>query len=147
MSRVNAYLECLLWTSTLSTEDGEPVEIEGDKYRDGTPLDQIPGCDSSDVKTLCPKLLKEATEDLEGFASYCEETLGFDPFEAFDEDQVAHDFCLSRNGHGAGFFDGTYEVDGEERANDLQKAAKTFGTHGVMVWVDESGTLRMDSHS
>ena len=52
----------------------------------------------------------------------------------------------ARNGHGTGFFDGEYIYEGENRADDLQDAAGTFGTHGVMVWVDEKG-LHMDSHN
>lgn len=149
-SIVTAYLETLLWSECFhgQGEDGEdPLVVDGEEYAPGTPIDQIPGCDVSDLATLAPKIVKEAEEDLDGFQSYCEETLGLDPFEVFDASQVAHDFCLSRNGHGAGFFDGVYEYEGEEYSSDLQAAAKTFGTMGLSVWNEEDGTLRMESHS
>jgi hypothetical protein len=175
--RVTAYLETLLWSECFhgQGDDGEdPLVIDGEEYEAGTPIDQIPGCDVSDLATLAPGIVTEAREDLAGFASYVEETLGFDPFLVFDPAQVAHDFCLSRNGHGAGFFDGDYVTvatdeirellskstwegmgvvtkEGEEmtvNVNDaLQDAAKTFGTMGLSVWTDENGMLCMESHS
>lgn len=176
-STVNDYLDTLLWSSTLSAcdEDGEPTSIEvtypewsAGEHEDGTPLDAI--VDVSDLATIAPEIVKEAREDLEGFAAYCEETLGFDPLLEFDPGQVAHDFCLSRNGHGAGFFDGDYlikepseeltallrrstwegvkqEADGVQVKDALQEAAKTFGTHGIMLWVNEEGRVCLESHS
>jgi hypothetical protein len=152
---VTAYLETLLWTSNLSTEDGEPVEIDGDMYDDQTPCNDLPGCDVSDLDTLSPATVTQAREDLEGFQAYCLESLGIDPFKFFDPSQVAHDFALSRNGHGAGFFDDRYTINSAgpqafkletDLADELQSAAKTFGTHGIQVWV-ENGTLKLDSHS
>ncbi len=117
-SAVNSYLGTLLWSETLSAcdEDGNPTSITipesapgpfaGDTFEDGTPLDSF--LDTSDMGDLCPDVVAEAKADLEAFGGYVEETLGFDPFAVFDAKQVAHDFCLSRNGHGAGFFDGEY---------------------------------------
>jgi len=175
---VTQYLETLLWTEVYYAPedpetDGEAVEVNDDRVSfsgeidDGTPLDQI--VDVSDLDTLNPKISAQAREDLDGFAEYCEETLGFDPFLEFDETQVAHDFALSRNGHGAGFFDGTYTLnpsdlasgvdfstgrglqkneDGTFEANDaLQAAAKTFGSHGLMLWVKVDGTIGIEDHS
>jgi hypothetical protein len=174
---VNTYLETLLWSETLSAcdEDGNSTSITipenapgpyaGDTFEDGTPLDSF--LDTSDLPKLCPDVVAEAKADLEAFGGYVEDTLGFDPFEAFDAEQVAHDFCLSRNGHGAGFFDGNYIVrheylseegqvqadiaedsgrDALNVARALQDAAKTFGTLGLSVWVSDEGALRVESH-
>jgi hypothetical protein len=148
---INAYLETLLWSETLNAtdEDGNPstlkipetscmTSVAGDEIDDGSPLDSF--LDVSDLPELAPKLFDEAREDLEGFASYCEETLGFNPFEVFDAERVAHEFCLSRNGHGAGFFDGSWVHDGEEHNDALQGAAQTFGTYGLQVWVAEGAS-------
>jgi hypothetical protein len=169
---VTAYLETLLWSETFHGmgDDGEePLIIEGTEYEPGTPLDQIQGCDVSDLATLAPKLLEEAEEDLEGFRAYCLEDIGIDPFKFFDPSQVAHDFALSRNGHGAGFFDREYTIsptgpagkpsslravryadskpgDVVSLSDALQAAAKTFGTCGLDVWTDEAGNLKMESH-
>ena len=150
---VNAYLETLLWSETFSScdEDGNPrpLRIPDGKIlsitvEDGAPLDSF--LDTSDLPELCPDVVAEAQADLEAFGGYVEETLGFDPFEAFDADQVAHDFCLSRNGHGAGFFDGDFTHDGEQYCTELQAAAKTFGTLGLSVWVNDAGVLMVESH-
>ncbi len=46
-----------------------------------------------------------------------------------------HDFWLTRNGHGAGFWDGDYGVLG----NKLTELAKTFGS--VDVYVDEDNKV------
>jgi hypothetical protein len=156
---INAYLETLLWSETLSAtdEDGNPstlkipetscmTSVAGDAVEDGSPLDSF--LDVSDLPELAPKLFDEAREDLEGFAHYCEEELGFDPFEVFDAEKVAHEFCLSRNGHGAGFFDGSWVHEGTEYADELQDAARTFGTYGLQVWVNEGASdVSVESHS
>ena len=181
-STVTAFLETLLWSECYyrpeeAEADGEAYEVTDDRVsysgeiEDGTPLDQI--VDVSDLDTLNPKISKEAREDLEGFAAYCEETLGFDPFLEFDAGQVAHDFLLSRNGHGAGFWDrGSYEIEPTDEikalmarswyegavtskrdpskvnvGDALHDATKTFGTFGLMLWVNDDGTIGLESHS
>jgi hypothetical protein len=147
-----SYLETLLWSETLNQD----IELDGDTYDEGTPLDQIPGLDVSDLETLAPKIVEEAREDLQGFAHECLRGLGFNPFVFFDEKQVAHDFALSRNGHGAGFFDDSYELSAKgpngftastEFNDRLQDIARNAGTHGLSAWVDESGALCLESHS
>jgi hypothetical protein len=146
------YLETLLWSETLSQD----IELDGDTLSEGTPLDQIPELDVSDLEALAPKVVKEAREDLQAFASECLRELGFNPFMLFDECRVSHDFALSRNGHGAGFFDSSYELSAKgpngltasEDFNDrLQAIASNAGTHGLTAWVDENGALCLESHS
>lgn len=154
---VRQYLETLLWSETLSAvdEDGNPTEVTipedsalysaGETFEDGTPLDNI--LDVSDLPGIAPDVVSEAEADLEAFAGYVEETLGFDPFAVFDSEQVAHDFCLSRNGHGAGFFDGDYTYEGEQYCQALQSAAKTFGTLGLDLYVAEGASeVTISSH-
>lgn len=153
-SDVTAYLETLLWSETLH----ESVTIEGEEYEEGTSLSDVPGCDVSNLETLAPKVVEEARADLEGFRDYCLENLGLDPFRFFDPSQVAHDFALSRNGHGAGFFDRSYKVSttgpgagpcDSDLSDDLQAAAETFdafGVFGLFVWV-ENDVLHMERHT
>jgi hypothetical protein len=155
---VCAYLETLLWSEIFhgQGDDGEdPLVIDGEEYEAGTPLDRIPGCDVSDLETLAPEIVKEAREDLEGFRHSCLESIGIDPFRFFDASQVAYDFALSRNGHGAGFFDRVYTIAANgpgstplvnEIQDDLQERAREMGTLGLAVWNDENGNLRMESH-
>lgn len=42
-------------------------------------------------------------------------------------DQVGHDFWLTRNGHGAGFWDRPEVYGGEENAESLSYSARSFG--------------------
>jgi hypothetical protein len=162
---VTSYLETLLWSETFhgQGDDGEdPLIVDGEEYEAGTSLDQIPGCDVSDLSTLAPAIVDEAREDLEGFRHSCLEGIGIDPFRFFDASQVAHDFALSRNGHGAGFFDRSYTVkatgiqtnratttnDGSIELNDeLQECARDMGRFGLSVWTEENGNLKMESHT
>lgn len=146
-----SYVEALLWSECLNSK----IEIEGETYDEGTPLDQIPGLDVSDIETLNPKLWAEALENLQGFASDCVRDLGINPFQWFDESRVSHDFALSQNGHGAGFFDDPYTVEikgpsgySETRnlSDCLQRIARNAGTFGLIAWVDEGSTLKIESH-
>jgi len=158
---VNAYLETLLWSETLSVcdEEGEPgvLTYQGTDYEDGCPLSDI--IDSSDIETLNPKIIEEVEADLKEFAAYCVQEIGMDPFMFFDPSEVAHNFCLSRNRHGAGFFDSTWQIETKQAgvmfdsrglANDLLSCANAMGTHGLTVWVktvDCEEVLRVVSHS
>ena len=102
---LRAYLECLIWQST--DDAGEPiVGDEGD---------------------LCEKDIEKCREDCEGFISLAKELL-----EDYKAGQAGHDFCLSRNRHGAGFFD-----SGHKNAEELQELAVTFGPANVLYNEDE----------
>lgn len=162
---VNQYVGTLVWTATLSAvdEDGEPtsVELDGCEYDDGCALDDVPGSDTSDIIESHPEIFEEAREDLESFRQECLNKVGLDPFRFFDPLQVAHDFALSRNGHGAGFFDDPYAIratgprssaattysNGEVSLSDeLQEVACEMGACSISAWV-EGGKLRMETHS
>jgi len=122
---LEGYIECALWACTIPTdEEGTPVDPGIEEYED-TPAEDT-GLDLSE------EARNDAREDCEGFVDWCEEQCP----EALEEylahstsSGLGHDFHLSRNGHGAGFFDrGFGECD-----DVLQKAAKIFGTHDLMA--------------
>lgn len=146
---VNSYVETLIWSESVH----ETLTYEGDVYEEGSSLEDL--VDSSDLEG--GSVWEEAADDLEGFRTSCIQDLGIDPFTYFDGADVAYNFALSRNGHGAGFFDSVWEVTASgptpesDRTTDLSKKlqdlAKTFGTHGLMAWVDESGALKVEGHS
>ena len=46
-------------------------------------------------------------------------------------EQVGHDFWLTRNGHGAGFWDRPEIYDGKENAETLSNSARSFGERNV----------------
>jgi len=86
-SNLSDYIECALWSSSHS-ENGEDI-----------PFDQM---DAS----LSTKAIKQMNEDLSGFMELVT-LLRTDENESIfpSDSQIAHDFWLTRNGHGAGFWD------------------------------------------
>jgi len=108
---LNAYLACALWSST------------DDK---GNPLD-----DGRSIYDVAPNSIASAMADIDGFIEYCTEE-GIDPFSDLTKEQVGHDFWLTRNGHGAGFWDrGLGEL-----GRKLSDAATTFGHSHAYVGDD-----------
>lgn len=109
---VASYLEAAIWSST---------------DQSGNPLDR-----NYDVKDFTPEAIKEAINDCNDFIASAEELLR----QHGDQDQNGHDFWLTRNGHGAGFWDRGYGKDGEE----LTALAQTMGERHIIVGGD--GKLR-----
>ena len=98
------YMECAAWSST--DDNGELL----------------------DAYQFSDKAEKKMKEDLDDFLSYCEtnvsERMFFEYQNLQSPEQFAHDFWLTRNGHGAGFWDrGLGEI-----GDILTKASKTFGS-------------------
>lgn len=104
----------LLWSET--DEDGEP-------------LDGLYGTDD-----VAREAWAEMRADLEGFMSIIEESATERAREIImgDAEQAGYDFVLTRNGHGAGFWDRGYGDAGDE----LTKWAKTFGEMHAYVGDD-----------
>jgi hypothetical protein len=99
---VEAFLECALWSSTDCDENGE-----------GSPLDE-----NYDTGDFDEKLLAELTKDC---ADFVESNL--EDLSELDAGQCGHDFWLTRNGHGTGFWDRGLGELGER----LSKACKPYG--------------------
>ena len=78
---------------------------------------------------------REAIIDALAFFNRAWGAIGCDVIE-----QAGHDFWLSRNGHGTGFWDRDPEMyGGEYNAKRLQQIAESFGEVDVF---DESGTCQ-----
>lgn len=75
----------------------------------------------------------DATADCEAFAeTYTTQLAAYYEITGRDAEHAGHDLWLSRNGHGAGFFDrGTEPV-----FRELQKAARGFGTSDAYLGDD-----------
>lgn len=111
---LNAYIECALWSSTDNADDSG-----------GQPLDE-----NYDETDLTPETLAEFKRDCEAF----QEANAAD-LEHLDPAQAGHDFWLTRNGHGAGFWDRGLGELGER----LSKASKVYGSVDLMV--DSDGKI------
>lgn len=103
LAMVTSYAEAALWSSTDISADGDM----------GEPLDTDYGVEDIDNAAYA-----EMVSDCESFRDCQADLLGdVEPSDA------GHNFWLSRNGHGAGFFDSN-----AEHADELQKATKPYGS-------------------
>jgi len=112
-----AYLEAALWTS-----DDETNPEQG-----GQPLDSNYSNDDIEAETLA-----EMIEDCRKFQEDNVELI-IDDNVAVESDhscdaRAGHDFWLTRNGHGAGFWDGDWT---EPAATELTDAAQKFGEYNI----------------
>ncbi len=111
-----AYIECALWSST----DG-----------DDTPLD-----DNYSIDDLAPETLAKMQADCEQFEKENAELLTYENCLRggySTEDNAGHDFWLTRNGHGAGFWDGDWK---EPAATQLTDSAHAYGECNLYVGDD-----------
>lgn len=109
-----AYITCALW----STNDGSDES-------GGCPLD-----DNYGPEDIAPSALAAIIRDCAAFQEAHAEDIATDP------SQAGHDFWLTRNGHGAGFWDGDWP---EPAATRLTKAAKACGE--VWLYVGDDGRI------
>jgi hypothetical protein len=79
-----AYLECALWSSTDNADDSG-----------GEPLDA-----NYSVDDIAPDTLARMVRDCDLFREACAEDL-----TDVDDERAGHDYWLTRNRHGAGFWD------------------------------------------
>jgi hypothetical protein len=99
------YLTAALWATT--GDDGEPLD------------------DTHSIADVAPETKDRARADCEAFLQQASSL-------PLNED-AGHDFFLTRNGHGAGFWDGDYE---KEIGNQLTQIAKGFGSIDFYVGDD-----------
>jgi hypothetical protein len=103
-----AYVACALWASV--DEAGEPLDGRDDEIAEET---------RAQMRADCEAFCESNREALAGL----------------DAGQCGHDFWLSRNGHGAGFWDRGYG----ELGNRLHKCAEAFG--GAHLYEGDDGQL------
>lgn len=108
----DGYLTCALWSSNdESDEDG------------GAPMDQ-----TYDETDIAPETYLEMRRDCQDFLARCRVRGLTD----VDNSQGGHDFWLTRNGHGAGFWDGDWGDQGDA----LTAIAEEFGSTTLYVGDD-----------
>lgn len=118
------YLVCALWSSNDNTDE-----------QGGEPLDA-----NYDISDLALEAMQQAVEDCKAFQADnvldLEEAYGL--YSRNDTTPQAHagvDFWLTRNGHGAGFWDGDLEDVGER----LSEASRKCGE--VNLYVGDDGKI------
>lgn len=115
LDMLESYLETALWSSHDNSDDSG-----------GDPLD-----DNYDSTDFSDEAFIESVSDCESFRDCQADLLG-----DVEPSTAGHNFWLSRNGHGAGFFD-----SGCEHADALQKATKPYGS--VDIYVGDDGKLHV----
>lgn len=125
---IEAYIECALWsTNDESTPGG------------GEPLDQNYG-----FGDIAPDCLAAMVADCKRFQDHNREEIetwdlvricGCPPLPSPDE-MAGHDFWLTRNGHGAGFWDGDW---GEKIGKQLTDACREYPE--VCLYVGDDGKI------
>jgi len=92
------------------------------------------------IEDLAPETMERIQKDCSGFQEQNGETIS--DAECSGEystwEQAGHDFWLTRNGHGAGFWDGDWS---EPAGEQLTAAAKKFGE--LSLYVGDDGKLRL----
>jgi hypothetical protein len=107
-----AYIASALWTSV--DDDDKPMDSE------------------YDATDLADETVTQMREDVESFLNSVEEA-GWD-VSKWTDSQMGHDFWLTRNGHGAGFWDRGHGQIG----TDLTDLAKPYGEFCLYVGDDGS---------
>ena len=108
------YLVTALWSSTDNADDSG-----------GEPLDA-----NYSVSDFTKESLRKAKKDCDNFVAYAADELAqLKDEHGADDGQNGHDFWLTRNGHGAGFWDRGYGKLGDE----ISKKAKSFGSADIIV--------------
>lgn len=110
-----AFLETALWSSTDESDDSG-----------GEPLDK-----NYSISDFAPETLASLLKDCDDFSEANAELLA----RAGDDEQNGHDFWLTRNGHGAGFWGRGYGAVGDK----LSDACKPYGT--VDLYVGDDGMI------
>ena len=105
-----AYVECALWSSTKNDDVGTPLDRE---YT---------------TNDFAPEALASMRVECDAFCD-----AHYDDIVTRDYARAGHDFWLTRNGHGAGFWDGDWPADVGAR---LTEAAHAFGESDVYVGDD-----------
>src|SRR5574337_1181429 len=117
---LSAYAECALWSST--DESGEPLD------------------DSCGIDDMAPETLAAMRADCADFitsnaADLAEYDTRMQSAEWSGSERAGHDFWLTRNGHGAGFWDRGLGKLGDR----LSAAAKVYGS--VDLYIGDDGRV------
>lgn len=115
------YLECALWAET--DDNGEPFDKNYD-------LRDISREAVNTARKDCEKFERENAADIE--------------LSGLDDEQVGHNFWLTRNGHGTGFWDRGYGLDKEtqDALKRLTTASKRFGE--AYLYLDMDGNIHLN---
>lgn len=119
---INQYIQTMLWSSiTVDPETGEMIEgLEGE-----TPS-----------QTMDAQCSSDCLDFLESIHELLSKVIQDNPH--YNISQAGHDFALTRNGHGAGFWDRGLGRDGDL----LTEHSKAYGE--VYCYIGDDGYVYLD---
>jgi len=120
-----AYLECAIWSS-------HDWSLCGDDDPDA-PSNPVPMYENYSVSDIADDSLAQMIADCISFQRIYG-IPGYDDPRYSDDEKAGHDFWLTRNGHGAGFW-GRSELSKEDQ-DKYTSAAKSFGECDLCVGDD-----------
>ena len=122
---VNAYVEAALWSSGGPSEDPYSCENLDDLF---SVTDIAPECMAA-MRSDCADFMDANAADLQ---EYCERMRSE---QWTGEQRAGHDFWLTRNGHGVGFWDRGLKALGDR----LTDASEVYG--GVDLYPGDDGLI------
>jgi hypothetical protein len=122
---LRAYIVCALWSTTGPEEEPHACENLDDLF---SAEDIAPECLES-MRAECDDFIAANAQDLR---AYCEQMRSE---QWGGEERAGHDFWLTRNGHGAGFWDRGLGALGDRLAD----AARVYG--GVDLYPGDDGKI------
>lgn len=119
---LSAYIDCALWSSSANRWEGDDVSL------------------SRTDAELAEETRKQMREDVEGFLNGADQAaLEFWGDNEGDE-AIGHDFWLTRNRHGAGFWDRwSGESEGARAGKKLTDDAHPYGE--VYLYIGDDGKI------
>jgi hypothetical protein len=140
-----AYLTTAMWAETVSLPVAEEELVDGCMDVDEDhPLHGIEECtpldDHFELEDLSDESILAAQKDVEDFFGRVEDEGLMERAGKFaDDDRIAHDFWLTRNHHGAGFWDGDYGDIGDR----LTEIAQEWGA--AYLYLGDDGKVHLSS--
>jgi len=111
-----AYIECALWSSNDESDESG-----------GSPLE-----DNYSITDIAPETLQSIIKDCQNFQENAAEELAA---SGLNDERAGHDFWLTRNHHGAGFWDEDLGAIGKI----LTDKAHAYG--GIDLYVGDDGQV------
>lgn len=128
-----AYVSCALWSEgcmgSATSAHADPSKCGGEDCDSSLSHDLNFGHDD-----LSAAAARDMEADVEGFIKSCLQERP-NCFDCMDDAAIGHDFWLTRNGHGAGFWDRGLGELGEY----LTAMSKPFGS--AMLYVNANGEV------
>ncbi len=143
---LNGYLECAIWTEEEKMSEDEDDEISSmyglsdedddidDKNQHDDIRNMIPKAEMT-IDNVSDNAKIKAYNDIKKFLNYAG-----DAINGIEESQLGHDIWLTRNHHGAGFFDRGYP---KNIAKKLDDAATKLGDE--YLFIGEDGMIHFES--